>query len=529
MNLIPITSNKEFNDVNSELKDQSNLPTVYAEGYLEDLEMRPNFSVEANFMFLPIFSFDRHSSNQRSKITHSVPILKNGAVTTSTLSISTAEILDGSKSVNPGLPSAFDMQVLFCLMDLWDEHGKPEDGIVHFRLTTICKRLNLSISGRTFSEIKFSIKKLAVTKLESASAFYSAERATYINTLASILESPEFVVHKAGGGKSNEMCQVTLSKYILKNLMNNYRGQINRKLYQSLDNGFAQRIFSIYQYRVQFQRERSYVDFELMDLAAILPMSGKLYPSKVRERLTKALSELFEKEVLKHDFIKVGSRTVLRLTSFHTKNVELTSEEHIPEFIRYVEAVYHTNPYEYFDISPAIFQKYVSKHSELIEFGGKNYNKCFHVFDVALYQILKTGYKVDSRGRWINYLLEKVGVDYPSTFKPVDILYAELMAKEEVKKAIEIKDASVKDAEDELFRVAMSYVSCLKPDILEQYKSRVKENNPLFNEYTSQFSIAELIVDDMKKGVNFTQFIDEMKLPLNKRNTLLGSDQTGNT
>ena len=89
--------NSLFNEEPSvEEKDEKisdQLPVSYVQGYLEDLQNRPNFSVEANFMFLPIFSFDKKASDKRSKITHSVPILKNGVVTTSVLSVATSEIM----------------------------------------------------------------------------------------------------------------------------------------------------------------------------------------------------------------------------------------------------------------------------------------------------------------------------------------------------------------------------------------------------------------------------------------------------
>ena len=519
---------EEVNKTN-EKESEKNLPILYAEGYLEDLEVRPNFSVEANFMFLPIFSFDRHLSNQRSKITHSIPIKQNGAVSTSTLSISTAEVFSDGKSINPGLPGSFDMQVLFCLMDLWDEQGKSVDGLVKFNLITILRRLNLTKSGRTFSEIRNSIKKLTATKLQSVNAFYSSERATFIDATAGILESHEFISHKAGAGKSAELCQVTLSKFILKNLLNNYQGRIDRKLYQSLDNGFAQRLFSIFQYRIQFQKERTNVDFELMDLAAILPMSGKLYPSKIKDRLQSALTELNDKMVLKHEFIKVGSRTVLRLNPFNKPKVFLDSEDAINLFVLQCEKVYKTNPIQYFEIDQEVFKRLVLKYSKNISFNDNKYNWCIHVFDVALFMIAFSNYRIENKSAWIKSLLDKTEIDYPINFKPVDIQYTNLETKAEVTLAIAIKDSSEKDAEDELFRVAMGYVDRLKPESLEKYKNKIREKNPLFKNLTGQFEIAELIAEDMKVGIDVSSMLDETKLKIQRKSQLITIDGAGNT
>lgn len=47
---------------------ETHLPQISVDGYLEDLKERPHFSVEANFMFLPIFSFDKKSADKRSKL-----------------------------------------------------------------------------------------------------------------------------------------------------------------------------------------------------------------------------------------------------------------------------------------------------------------------------------------------------------------------------------------------------------------------------------------------------------------------------
>ncbi len=489
------------------------LPVTYVQGYLEDLQTRPNFSVEANFMFLPIFSFDKKASDKRSKITHSVPILKNGVVTTSVLSVATSEIIRDGKSINPGLPGAFDMQILFCLMDLWDEQGRNPDGVVRFRLTTICKRLNLSISGRTYADMKFSIKKLAVTKVESVMSFFSQEKAAYMNTIVGILDHPEFISAKTQKG-SDDTCQVTLSKYILKNLLNNFTAQINRKIYQALGNGFSQRLLSLFLYRQQVHRDE-YVEFELMDLAQILPMSGKLFPSKVKERLQTALNELTEKRVLKHEFIKVSGKNFLRLSSFEEPKDYLVGPERISKFKHMAEFVYGIDPFHYFEIADEMIEKMLSKYAHVIEFSERQYSWFFHVIDVATFMVVKTGYEVKSKNAFILKLLnsEAKELDYPMAFKPLDLCFKEKKSKDDGMKAIVIKDRDEREAEDELFRVALNYSKSLNEYGKNFYLKKVKEVSPLIQgENPVAFEIANLISEDIKAGIDIGQYLSSEKL-----------------
>lgn len=500
-------------------KEEANLPVSYVQGYLEDLQNRPNFSVEANFMFLPIFSFDKKASDKRSKITHSVPILKNGIVTTNILSVATSEIIRDGKSVNPGLPSAFDMQILFCLMDLWDEQGRHPDGIVRFRLATICKRLNLSVSGRTYADMKFSIKKLAVTKVESINSFFSQEKAGYMNTIVGILDNPEFLSAKNSHG-SDDMCQVTLSKYILKNLINNYTAQINRKIYQGLNNGFSQRLLSLFLYRQQIHQDRDYVEFDLMDLAQILPMSGKLYPSTVKDRLQTALAELEDKKVLKHEFIKVSNKTFIRFSSFEKPKDHLVGINRLSRYISMSEFVYGVNSLDLFEISSDIAPKLVEKYMSELEFSGRTYSWFYHVMDVATHMVVKTNYEVKSKNAFILKLLNSKHEDleYPMSFKPVDLLYEEKKSKDEVMKAIVLKDRDIQEAEDELFRLGFTYSRALNDLGKNHYEKKVKESFPLITgEQSIAFEIASMICEDIKSGIDITQFLSSEKMQIERK------------
>ncbi len=494
------------------IEETAQLPELIVKGYLDDLNSRPNFSVEANFMFLPIASYDRHSSSKLSKVTHSVPILKDGAVITTTLSITSAEVFDKDLGMNVpmGLPGSFDMQLLFCLMDLWDEQGRPEDGKVHFRLATICRRLNVAISGRTYSEIQKSIYKLASTHLTSVSSFYSEAKAGYVNTMVDILKTPEFASLKTRKS-SEDTCSVKLSDFILSNLEKNYSGKISRKVYQSLDIGFSQRLFTLFQYKFQVHRDREYVDFELMDLAALLPMSGKLFPSKVKDRLTSALTELNEKKVLKHDFIKVGNKTVLRLRPFDLPADYLLGKEKVSKFLALAKSIYNIDPLKFFGMEEDVLKNLVEKNPKEIEFSGRKYSFAFHVLDVALFQVARTGYKPDSPTAWLTFLFKKP-LDYPIAYKPLDICFDEQESKTQVSKALILKSSMEQNAEDELFQIAVKYVDKLSPKGREHFENLAKERNPLFRQAIAVTAIADILVEKLKLGIDLTPFVDQKKL-----------------
>ncbi len=486
--------------------------------YELDVSNRPNFSVEANFMLLPIFSFDKKQTDKSGRITHSLPVLKNGTVIKSRISVSTAEIERDGKLVKEGLPGAFDMQVLFCLMDLWDEQGRTETGIVNFRLNTVCTRLKMNDSGRSYEQIRNSIKKLCITKIESTNAYYSEDRADYISLMMNILDDAT-IVSSRGSTKIQDSCSVKIGRHILTNLLKSYTATINRKIYQQLDVGFAQRILCLVLFKQQIENESGVIDFELMDLASLIPISGKLYPSTIMSRLEKALEELEEKKIYKNEYLKVGKSHVLRLTPFEQPENYLLGSGHIARFLNMVNIVYNKTLFEAIGVNEEALERKLDKDQSVVEYSGRKYSKVYHVIDVLLC-MLKGGYVARNPAHVLKAMMEKEEgkLDYPDNFAPIDLLYKKTLASEQLNRVVTEKEQTQNDADEVLYRTAFSYVKYLTPAAREVYLGRMSDTAPLMKNspLLMDGEIAELVFQDMKKGVDMTKFLSQDKINLAK-------------
>ena len=501
------------------------VPIDQNDDFLTDLSNRPSFLVESNIVYLPIFSFDRKYSEKNSRITHTIPIAINGSLVTTTFSVATSDILDGDKLISPGLPGAFDMQILFCLMDIWDEQGRRDDGLIRFRLNHIRKKLNLTDAGKNYNDIRNSVKKLSNTKINSNKAFFSAEKAVYVDSTIGILDDPTFIDAKLSGSKE-EFCTVYLSKHILGNLLNNYTTRVSRNLFHKLEVGFSQRILSLILFRQQNRNEpNSYIDYDLMELATMLPMSGKLFPSIVKDRLKVALKELEETKIFSHEFVKIGKNHFIRFKPIQEQEDYLVGSTHVTDFLKMIQYVYSVNLLEYFDISEEILKREVDKYKNIITYQKRQYSWTYHVLDALAAQI-KAGYKVTSPQAFLTSRLKASKVDYPLNFdKPIDILFREKKTKEDLTRAVVLKDKIQKDSEDEIFAISMKYSKMLNEDGKKHYTDLVRERAPLLAGIQLDFEIADLISIDLKNknSSEIFKYLDQSKLEVQKLENKSGS------
>lgn len=509
---------KTFSLGENEVVDNKDKQIEHSEEFLLDISNRPSFFVESNIVYLPIFSFDKKHSEKSSKITHTIPVTINGSLVTTTFSVATSEILDGDKMVSLGLPGAFDMQILFCLMDIWDEQGRSEDGLIKFKLNHIRKKLNLTDAGKNYNDIRNSIKKLSNTKINSNKAFFSAERALHVDSTVGILTDPTFVDSKSSGSKE-DFCTVFLSKHILGNLLKNYTTRVSRTLFHKLEVGFSQRILSLILFRQQNRNDSSnYIDYDLMELASMLPMSGKLFPSTIKDRLKVALQELKDKNVFTHEFIKIGSTHFIRFKPILEEEDYLIGSSYVSDFLKMIQYVYSINLLEFFNLSEEKLVKEVEKYNHVFSYNDRKYTWAYHVLDVLAVQI-KGGYKIDSPQAFLLYSLKSSKLDYPMSYdKPIDVLYRQKKAKDDLTKAVVLKEKVQKDNDDEIFALSMKYSKMLNDKGKKHYTDKAKEKAPLLAGFQLDYEIADLISHDLKNKNNseIFQFLDESKLQVQK-------------
>ena len=488
------------------------------EMFLQEISIRPAFFVESNFVYLPIFSFDKKHSEKNSRITHTVPVSINGSLVTTTFSVATSDILDGGKLISPGLPGAFDMQILFALMDIWDEQGRSDDGLIKFKLNDIRKKLDFSDSGKIYSDIRSSVKKLSNTKINSNKAFFSAERAVHVDSTIGILNDPVFVDSKSSGNK-DEFCTVFLSKHIISNLLKNYTTKVSRTLFHKLEIGFSQRILSLILFRQQNLHESSnFVDYDLMELATMLPMAGKLFPSTIKDRLKAALEELKEKKIFNHEFHKIGKNHFIRFIPVMATEDSLVGSGYTKDVLKMIKYVHGIDITKAFQISEDVISREVEQNGRVFTYKDRKYSWVFHVLDVLACQ-LTTGFVPQSPVAFLTSRIKEKTIDYPLCFdKAVDVIYREKRAKEDLTKAVVLKEQMKKSNDDEIFALAMNYAAMLNEDGRKFYGERVKEDIPLLQGVRLNFEIAELIAEDLKTkaSTEIFKYLDQNKMEVKK-------------
>ena len=493
--------------------DEALLPAVN-EKYQRDLDIRPTWNVEANFMVLPIFCFDKRGvSKDSAQILRSMPAVIDGTVVTRQLMVSSGHREHNGEKVPDSRPGAFDMSLLFCLMDLWDEQGRSEEGNVVFRLSDLCNRLRLTDAGKNFEAIRNSILRLSRTKIESKNAFFSKENAKYLTISMSIIDDAT-IVSAVGTNGAKAGCSVTLGKHILSNLKNNFTAKLNRQIYQQLENGFSQRLLCLILFKQQILNEVGVIDFELMELAEALPMNGKLFPSTVKDRLSNALAELKEKKIFKSEFLKHGRKHILRLQPFEAPEIHLVGPFQVVSFFEMTEHVYKRSFTSITGIMESAVSALLEKNTKVIECENRKYSWVFHVADIVAFMLTVNKYKADDPIKLFSYLLKKSEdeLEIPLNWKPIDLRCQELKKKTSLENAANERDNKTKEADATISQMSDSYIDMLSNEEFSHYQKIVEEQNPMMLNLTkggrsSPFlrgNIKSLIIEDLKKGKQFT-------------------------
>ena len=167
----------------------------------------------------------------------------------------------------------------------------------------------------------------------------------------------------------------------------------------------------------------------------------------------------------------------------------------------------------------------VDKYKNIITYQKRQYSWTYHVLDALAAQI-KAGYKVTSPQAFLTSRLKASKVDYPLNFdKPIDILFREKKTKEDLTRAVVLKDKIQKDSEDEIFAISMKYSKMLNEDGKKHYTDLVRERAPLLAGIQLDFEIADLISIDLKNknSSEIFKYLDQSKLEVQKLENKSGS------
>ena len=224
------------------------------------------------------------------------------------------------------LPGRFDYDVYSAVLELLEIRGGiPESGALGFSLHELILLMNLEPSGRTYEEVKRSLRRIAATVLESDNAFWSNGAQRHISDTFRLWDVTfDAVTDKNGYGSRH---RIEFGKLFKRSFEERYLRGLDIEFYWGLDSPVAKRLYRL----VDLKRAgASSWGTDLFTLQKQIPMGPYSYVSKIKEKLKAAHEELIERGFLSEVIYRERSQVLYEISeafSARRKSLELTGSQ----------------------------------------------------------------------------------------------------------------------------------------------------------------------------------------------------------
>lgn len=192
------------------------------------------------------------------------------------------------------LPGRFDYDVYSAVLELLEVRGgMPEDGTITFSLHELILLMDIEPSGKTYEEVKRSLRRIAATVLESDNAFWSRGQQRHISDTFRLWDVAFDAVTDRNGSDSRH--QIEFGKLFQRSFEEQYLRGLDIDFFWSLKSPVAKRLYRLVDLKRAGSRSWS---TELFDLQKHIPIGPYAYISKVKEKLSAAHDELLERGFL---------------------------------------------------------------------------------------------------------------------------------------------------------------------------------------------------------------------------------------
>jgi hypothetical protein len=270
----------------------------------------PLVQVEPNIEEWPVFQLGRSKSN--SAVVERTVQGEDGSSLRQRMEISA-----------PGkyrLPGRFDYDVYSAVLELLEIRGGiPESGTLRFSLHELILLMDLEPSGRTYEEVKRSLRRIAATVLESDNAFWSNGAQRHISDTFRLWDVTfDAVTDKIGSGNRHRIEFGTLFK---RSFEERYLRGLDIEFYWGLDSPVAKRLYRL----VDLKRAGAPAwGTDLFELQKQIPIGPYAYVSKIKEKLKAAHEELIERGFLSGMTYRERSRVLYEVSeAFRTRRKDL--------------------------------------------------------------------------------------------------------------------------------------------------------------------------------------------------------------
>lgn len=246
----------------------------------------PTVRGERNVEEWPVFGLGRAKGDSQSREHTSTIVGEDGSELKQRLEVSA-----------PGkyrLPGRFDYDVYSAVLELLEiRGGMPEDGTLRFSIHELILIMGVEPSGRTYEEVKRSLRRIAATVLESDNAFWSKGQQRHISDTFHMWSVRfDSVTDKNGSGSRHE---IEFGKLFRRSFAEQYLRGLDIGFFWALDSPVAKRLYRL----VDLKRDGAASwDTDLFDLQDLIPIGPYAYVSKIKEKLSAAHEELIERGFL---------------------------------------------------------------------------------------------------------------------------------------------------------------------------------------------------------------------------------------
>ncbi len=249
---------------------------------------RPPVPAEGNFEELPYFKVGDRSSGTGVMEYNGVIRTRDGHTLRQKWVVRAAQGL--------GLPGRLDQDVYVAVLQLIDRRGGiPESGEVEFSMYELAELTGAAHGGMNYRRIRESLRRMALTGIESVNAFYHKQSQSYISDTFQ-LWSVHFADHDDGRGGQVERHKLRLSEFFTDSYRSNYLKGLNVGFYWSLRSPVAKRLYRLVDKKRNHRRRWDIEIFSLRDRVALSPEYR--YPSRIKDKLKPAHNELILKGFL---------------------------------------------------------------------------------------------------------------------------------------------------------------------------------------------------------------------------------------
>lgn len=200
--------------------------------------------------------------------------------------------IDISPSVKYGNLNTEDQKVLYALIKMWNEKGRPE--VLVFSLRDLARTLEKSWSAKTYNSLKDSLFRLRGTLFVWTKAYYDGATEDYYDELDSFTILSELKIAKRTKDKSItvEACKIRFNEHLDKNLRSKYTQPTFYNQIIKFKSGLAQLIYQqlelVMHDKIRYERNSEGLFIEDLKLDSV----DFKYPSGRKRALEIAVKEL---------------------------------------------------------------------------------------------------------------------------------------------------------------------------------------------------------------------------------------------